>query len=361
VGAADFAYLFTHDWALNGHLLRYLGGPFLLIALALASVLAIRFFRAAPLAIVSAEMLLFAIGLNSSVSSNLLFPQTPETAYVSNGLASNEGRVLCLADSRDSYQSRLMPNSAMAMGWEDISGNDPLALASYDRFMRALNLSQTGQEYPDGMGIVPNANSPAISALNLKYLIAPPQNIPTNFKQVCSGDVNIYEPIIPSQEARLIHSVQLLPNESEITRRFVRTGDPDGGKTVSIDHPLPIELPGLNPQSDKTDFVQVVSRKPGSLILKISSLSNSLLVLSEIDDPGWRVFDNGHPATRVRTDALFLSAILDNGKHEVEARYLPQSIQVGLYISLAGILAVMLLVFKEFDYRRNNALHSAPK
>ncbi|HEX5324958.1 MAG TPA: YfhO family protein, partial [Capsulimonadaceae bacterium] len=281
---------------------------------------------------------------NVGVSSNYLYPPTDETKFVSANLG--DGRVLCLSDGDPSHaQSRLVPNSAMSLGWRDISGSDPLLLASYDRFLSALNVAQSNAPAPAGEGIVADAGNPALDRLNVKYIIAPRALPNTNYKLVQPGDINIYENPNAVGEARFTNHVWTA-GEGRDLQILMKMPPPDnevdvhgdwGGMILDMKAPL-----GGPPK--------VLSRAPGRILISASTPSNTLLVTSEIYDPGWQVTDNSVPVKPLIADTVFIALPVTAGAHLISLRYLPPAVQFGLYLTcLAWLIFAVLMVRDSYN------------
>jgi len=301
----DAGYLLSHDWMANGHVARTVLVPMLLMAC--AAVCAAYAPPGAMLAVVALDMLLFGVGFNTGTPARCLFPQTAETRYVSEHLRPGE-RVLCLADARDDYQSRLMPNSAMALGWPDVSGNDPLVLASYDRLMRAVNKSQCGTDYPAGLGLITSIGSPVLDVLGLKYVIAPSDRVPPvvertpGLRLVVSGDINVYV----NDRARGLAWL-------------------DGQPALSSD------IEGTSHAGTITVYVP----DGGRMGMKYTLVTNTVW------EPGWGAIVDGRKWDSLdRNNLLAVSPI----GSKVTFRYLPAPIQSGLYVSLLGICVLIGLL-----------------
>lgn len=301
----DVGSLLTHEWMANGHVARFFGVPLLIAGVAAVAVVQFPRMRKVVPLIIAADMLLFAVGFNGGVSAKLLYPPTPETDFVSRNLGS--GRVLCLADSTGNYQSRLMPNSAMSIGWADVAGNDPLILASYDRFMRSINKAATGQEYPDGMGLI-SRYSDLLANTGIKFVISPsPVDIP-GYTLAYQGDLFIYRRL-PS-----LGDTRIAPFMPPTWRDF-----------------------DVNATSD------IVNRY-GTETIRVTGVDlYSALMTDAIREPGWKVRIDGKPITPnqgsfddVFGDNLFIKVPLDPGSHTVVLRYLPTPIKFGLYVTLFG-------------------------
>ncbi|MDR3710244.1 MAG: hypothetical protein P4L33_18260 [Capsulimonadaceae bacterium] len=338
----DAGYLLTHDWMNNGHVARAL-----LVPLAFAAVAAL-FAAFGPAkarvllpALVAADMLLFACGFNAGAPARLLFPATPETQYISDHLAPGD-RVLCLANVRGDYQSRLMPNSAMALGWPDISGNDPLVLARYDLFMRGVNKAQTGEEYPAGLGLVTAPGCAALDLIDLRYVIAPASppsqfrlDATPNFTLAYSGDVNVYVNKNARAPAWLAEQVNIRSGDEALADLLNPRGMaalPDGcvldRAPDIVLRRIPSPAPRIAVTSRGGTFDEHLSGDPSGL----------LLVTDTIYEPGWRAIVDGRPARTYLADGLV--AATDAGRH-VTLRYLPAPVQFGLYVTLFSFLILL--------------------
>ena len=78
--------------------------------------------------------------------------------------------------------------------------------------------------------------------------------------------------------------------------------------------------------------------------LQASASQDALLVLTDTFYPGWRAFVDGQEQPIVRTDLLFRGVRLPAGDHQVELRFDPTSVKLGLAISLASLAVAMGLL-----------------
>jgi hypothetical protein len=77
-----------------------------------------------------------------------------------------------------------------------------------------------------------------------------------------------------------------------------------------------------------------------------SASADAWLVLSDTYYPGWTASVDGQPTTVLRGDVLFRVVPVPGGEHDVELRFEPASVKVGLAISLVSLLLVVgALVF----------------
>ena len=75
-------------------------------------------------------------------------------------------------------------------------------------------------------------------------------------------------------------------------------------------------------------------RKPNSLELVAKGGGKALLVSSETDDAGWRVWVEGKPRVVENIDHAFRGVVLNEGEERVRFRYLPLAFRLGMFLSL---------------------------
>ena len=69
-----------------------------------------------------------------------------------------------------------------------------------------------------------------------------------------------------------------------------------------------------------------------------------LLVLSEIDYPGWQVWVDGVRRTLTSPAELLRGVELPSGEHQVVFTFRPASLYLGLSLSLAGFIFLLISV-----------------
>ena len=86
----------------------------------------------------------------------------------------------------------------------------------------------------------------------------------------------------------------------------------------------------------------------------MEAASDALLVLSDLYYPGWRAVVDGRPADILRANYLMRAVAVPAGRHTVGFVYEPASFKAGIAASLAGGLAIALMVLLHVRSRRNN-------
>lgn len=111
--------------------------------------------------------------------------------------------------------------------------------------------------------------------------------------------------------------------------------------------------PGRAEEARLTDYglnhiaLQAVCREP------------RVLLLSEVDYPGWQVRVNGRPEKIYRANHAFRAVALGPGTHEVRFEYRPRSFYWGLVITLVTLVGIMLGVILAFRGRKKERIRTA--
>jgi uncharacterized membrane protein YfhO len=83
--------------------------------------------------------------------------------------------------------------------------------------------------------------------------------------------------------------------------------------------------------------------EPDRLVLRVAATAPALLVLSEVWDPGWSATVDGEPASVLLADHALRAVPVPPGTYQVELRYDPPLLWLGLGISLATVGAVIVV------------------
>jgi hypothetical protein len=204
-------------------------------------------------------------------------------------------------------------HTAIRYNLEQVDGVDPLQLTKYVKFMdRASGVPNpvysvtlppfaSGKPDIDNKDYIPDAR--LLGLLNVRYVIS-------------AFRINSEGLVFDKQ----IGDIQIYRNLYQWPRAWIQDD---------------LEVPA-NDQKE----VEIISRSPN--LVKVKVEGPGLLVLSEIDYPGWEVSVDGNPA-KLRTFAqIFRSVSLDEGQHLVRFTYQPKSLYAGLGVWLVlciGILA----------------------
>ena len=104
---------------------------------------------------------------------------------------------------------------------------------------------------------------------------------------------------------------------------------------------LSAHLPGGRPGDRET--VTVHYKGPQRVELEARLERPGLVVLADVDYPGWRLSVDGNPAAILRVNGLMRGAVVGEGRHRLHYTYEPWSVRIGLVITAAGLAVATLL------------------
>ena len=236
----------------------------------------------------------------------------------------------------DSDVFRIKNDDVLPVGYgllhnlEDIGGPSPLRLKQYEEWLKRLP--------PDR----------AWRLLNVKYVASWQQFLDLPSERIAEA---------PGPDKKPIYLYRVL--EAAAARLADRPGDPGTGHGEDL---CSCWLRRISTRPDRScsprsrmdsrrlkivaEPVEWRRREPEHLALHVAVDSPCVLVLSELDYPGWRAAVDGASAPILRTDGILRGLALPSGEHEVAFDYRPVSVSVGAVISVLTLaLAAVLLVW----------------
>lgn len=220
---------------------------------------------------------------------------------------------------------RIYENYGVPFEVEDTWGASPLRLARYDELHRVLRMERVWE------------------LLNVRYVItwrqelyAPSQII---YQEPAEKDVTyVHRLDAPTPRAWLVHQVEEVEDDLALTRLDDRAFDPLTSALVP-----PGTVPALGgPAPDQSGRVDIVERTPGALALRVANPADGLLVLSEVDYPGWHAYLDGVDADVVRVNYALRGVAVPAGEHRVDLIFRPATFVWGAVISALTLGVVIL-------------------
>jgi len=216
------------------------------------------------------------------------------------------------------------PAAVMAAGFEVPQGTgNPMELVAYTQFYWA----------------VPYKGAPAYQILGAKYIITPKDALPGGdgiwpvFTQDLLIDIHL--------NTNALTRVWLIYNTLPVTTleeaySLIFSSDFKPTRTATIR-----DGPKLN--GDGQGTLQVLAYSPNRVAIEVDTDQTALLVLSDLQYPGWQAFVDQNPATLYTTNGLFRGVIIPPGEHHVEMRFFPLSLRLGLALFSAAVLMVGII------------------
>ena len=235
----------------------------------------------------------------------------------------------------DSDVFRIKNDDVLPVGYgllhnlEDIGGPSPLRLKRYEEWLNRLP--------PDR----------AWRLLNVKYVASWQQFLDLPAERIAEvpgpdkKPIYLYRVLEALPRAWLTGRVILEP-DMEKTYALLAAADFDPARQVV----LASQPDGFAASENCGGTLEWRSREPDHLALHVAVDNPCILVLSELDYPGWRAAVDGALAPILRTDGILRGLALPTGEHEVAFDYHPVSVSVGAAISVLTLaLAAVLLVW----------------
>jgi hypothetical protein len=242
----------------------------------------------------------------------------------------------------------LVNNRAMLLGLDDVQGYNPAHLVRYQQFFAGMN--GRWRDYHEELVYSSGLSSPLLDLLNVRYIIVP-NNALTDpardnshlltgrYRQVfASGKVIVLENPKAMPRAWIVHSVEQV-SEAD-ARHLLASGkvDPAAKALVEVEPPALDRLP-----ENAGESVTVTSQDGDNVALEVTVASTGMVVLSEIYDPGWRAFVDGHPVQLYRADSILRGVVVPLGHHNVVLEFKPNSLHSGLMTTSLSLVVVLLV------------------
>jgi len=210
-------------------------------------------------------------------------------------------------------------------GVEELGGASPLRLARY----RAL------------LDRVPAPR--AWRLLNVKYVLTWEESLDMAATRLATGTgpenkpSYLYELAEPAPRAWLAGQVVVAADDEEIWSRL-SSNDFDLERQVL----LSARPAGYVDVGACQGSVAWQARQPERLALSVETAEPCVLVVSELDYPGWRASVDGVGVSILRADGLLRALVVDAGQHAVTMEFRPLSLLWGAIISAATLVAAAL-------------------
>lgn len=223
------------------------------------------------------------------------------------------------------------PNSQTPYKIESVSGYDPLYIKTYAQLYNAMDLKNPDFTTNLNRFITPqNYNSNFANLMNVKYILTFDDIDDPNFEKVLEeGKTKIYENLNVLNRVFFAQSVSKSINSKDELSSLSKTDD---FKAKSYSQQF-----GFN-GGDGGGTVEYLLYEDQKFILKTNTSSESPLIISNVNYPGWRAYIDGIKTPIYEANFALQSVIVPRGIHIIEFKYHPDSFYFGLIVSLVGIL-----------------------
>ena len=216
-------------------------------------------------------------------------------------------------------------NLAMVRGWEATNGYNPLRTGLYDRLVSPgeQNWDVSQRQFPASFS---NYDCALARALGLTYLVlgAPLQDLP-GLSHLPSSELLLSGPPVWIYRIRgALPRVSIVGHFEADAKQLDRS---QSGHDDPLGDVPPLELRSIASRAAETNVgvARIESSVPGRLDIVATSTSTGLLVVHDLDYPGWVAEVDGRPRPIVRADLLFRAVEVPAGLHHVTFRFAPFS------------------------------------
>ncbi len=178
------------------------------------------------------------------------------------------------------------------------------------------------------------------------------------YRAAGSAPLYVYENKTPLARAAVYHRIRTA--DADAAYNLIRTQAFDFRRELAVS---PAEAPQVAAGEDVPgqDSVLISRPSPDRFLVSFQTQSPGYLFLDENYFPGWQAELDGRPARIWRADYAFRAVYAEPGRHQLRFYYRPLSFRVGLWCSLATLLALSALgIFLTFRTRSDRPAASWP-
>lgn len=260
----------------------------------------------------------------------------------------------------DRYLGTIPSNMNIVYGLYSPETYDALVLKRYSEFLGIINnkkasagsryASILGEEY----GWFANRlrdNYYLINLLGPKYIIfnyhAAKQEpdpyliaFPTDkYNLVLQSNNNqVYENLFSFPRSFLVYDYKKETDKNKIADELLNLGS-DLRKKVILEEDISYQIP------ENTDIVGeavIKDYKPTKITISVNTPNDAILFLSDNYYPGWKAYVNGKETKIYRANYTFRAIVTPSGKSVIHFEYQPNSFKIGLLLSIASLLLIII-------------------
>jgi hypothetical protein len=246
----------------------------------------------------------------------------------------------------DAYTMYRSLDNGAIYGLEKATGDDSLVLRDFDRY-RELILPQQAPGVAVGLFHEGAINSPMLDAQNDKYFMT---KEPIDPRLLSVGKIKLL---------RRVDGVYVYVNKTALPRAWmsdaVAFSDNEqvyaylaATRGSGLHDAVPAVLPtaasvkeGARVPAIKAP-VALVKRSATDLVFATTSRAKGLLVVSELDYPGWQAYVDGVKVPTVKAILMLRGVMLKGGQRKVEFRFEPGVVRKGAAVSIAFVALLVL-------------------
>jgi hypothetical protein len=325
----------------------------LLVCLRLAGHLSSRWFASLALVLIAVDLTTVSYGAIPFTRPRDVFPRIE----LFERLPKIQAQPFRIAQIHYAYGA----NFELIYGYASVGGYE-LALERIKTFLKDVSRGETEM---DSMMFTTSgaleSRDRRIDMLNTKYFIVSEwdsrylefREQPQRFRFLyTSHDTDVYENLKALPRAYLVRTAEAEVISDE-ARQLQRVKDPD----FDPEHRVVLsERPSQAPQSEKAPVIRtprVEWRTQGvnSFEMDVNPVVPSVLIVSQMDYPGWKAYVDGASVPITRADYAFPAIFVDPGLHRVRFSFEPWTFKLGLTLTVAALVVIAGIVARSLRIR----------
>jgi hypothetical protein len=291
-------------------------------------------FAVVVLAIAAFDYGHFARGYNPMAPSDRAVPAEPAAVRFLAAHTSGE-RVVGIG-------TVLPPDTSMQYRLKDVRGNDPpFPDKRFFRFFRLINPSQPAEDWLAVPRLTTRARK-MLNLLNARYVVTAPGSprieAPGLHLSYTGGDADVYRDDRALPRAFIPRVVRSVGTDDDVFAQLAAAGFQPSAEAI---------VRGSIGVRGGAGTVVVRRDRPTEIELNARLRRRSLVVLTNVHHPGWRVSVDGKSRPPVQVDGVLQGVVVPRGSHTIRWTYQTPELVEGVILSAtaaAGVLVWMLVI-----------------
>jgi hypothetical protein len=256
---------------------------------------------------------------------------------------------------------QLYPNTAGALGLQDIRALDALHVERYQRYIQTFIQPAMYDRFTGSDGRPARFKSnPMFDALGVRAILTPRDlaNVPGLLLLGRDGDTRVYENVNAYPRAWVVHDLHLVGGEDAAFRYLEARADRRGGAFVVDEfdprHEAVVEVNGTTADEQLRalrggcaegdhDRATIERYSGDSVSLRVEAACAGLLVLPDTYFPGWKATRDGHDQPIYPTNGALRGVTVPAGTSRVEFHYEPRAFPTGVALAAAGLAGFVVI------------------
>jgi hypothetical protein len=229
----------------------------------------------------------------------------------------------------------------MVYGLQDLRGYDGMQPSVHGD---VLGISHKGGAY---RVVRESETFHVLDLMNVKYVFAKADAqlpAPHFTRLVSEGGATVFRNERAFPRAFLVCAVRVSTRDESL--RLIRTDQVDLRREAVLYEPLPA---GDQPEpcaAGDEGTARVRRYEDTTLEIESEASGRRLLVLGDLDYPGWRAALDDQPASIVRANRGLRAVVVPPGRHRVVFTFEPASVRIGAWLSVSALVAIGLLLVR---------------